>query len=58
MLITYSAYLATTKTTLLEMDLKGMVAIVTGGAGGIGTELCKSLISRGVKVGTQIIQNN
>ena len=38
--------------TLPKMELKGMVAIVTGGAGGIGTELCKSLISRGVKVGT------
>ena len=52
MLIPYSAYLVTTKTTLPKMELKGMVAIVTGGAGGIGTELCKSLISRGVKVGT------
>ena len=32
------------------MDLQGCVAIVTGGAGGIGAALCKSLLSRGVKV--------
>ena len=32
------------------MDLQECVAIVTGGAGGIGAALCKSLLSRGVKV--------
>ena len=32
------------------MDVQGSVAIVTGGAAGIGAALCKSLLSRGVKV--------
>ena len=32
------------------MAMKGSVAIVTGGACGIGAALCKSLLSRGIQV--------
>jgi len=32
------------------MDLKDKVAIVTGGTGGLGRQICKSLVARGVKI--------
>jgi NAD(P)-dependent dehydrogenase (short-subunit alcohol dehydrogenase family) len=32
------------------MDLKGKIALVTGGAGGIGRACCEELLKHGVKV--------